>query len=55
MSKFRILALDGGGLRGLLTAIVLKRLCKEPDLGYLFDSVDLIAGTFSASIRHEAG
>ena len=46
--RFRILALDGGGVRGLFTAYVLGRLIKaEPRL---LDSVDLIAGTSTGAI-----
>jgi Patatin-like phospholipase len=50
MSTYRILALDGGGIRGLVTASLLKRLCMEPGLDNLLDSVDLIAGTSSGGL-----
>ena len=46
--RFRILALDGGGVRGLFTAYVLGRLVKEEPR--LMDSVDLIAGTSTGAI-----
>lgn len=46
--RFNILSLDGGGARGLFTAIVLARLTKEiPDL---LSKIDLVAGTSSGGI-----
>jgi len=48
MTTYRVLALDGGGIRGLVTAILLKRL-HQASPG-LFDSVDLIAGTSSGGM-----
>jgi patatin-like phospholipase/acyl hydrolase len=38
-----VLALDGGGIRGVITCVLLDRVCKQfPDF---MDRVDLIAGT----------
>lgn len=45
---FRILSLDGGGIRGVLTAVLLKRL-NEIQPGFL-DKVDLFAGTSTGGI-----
>lgn len=46
--RYRILSLDGGGIRGVFTARVLERLNeKEPDF---LNSIDLIAGTSTGSI-----
>ncbi len=45
MAKYRILSLDGGGIRGLVTTIILQRLSDEPGLAGWLDEVDLIAGT----------
>ncbi len=39
---FRILSLDGGGIRGLLTARILQRL--EQEIPGWIDQVDLVAG-----------
>lgn len=50
MGKFRILSLDGGGIRGVVTAILLQRLSAEPDLAHWLDSVDLIAGTSTGGL-----
>jgi predicted acylesterase/phospholipase RssA len=48
MATYRVLALDGGGICGLVTAHVLRRLC-EKFPGFL-DDVDLIAGTSSGGM-----
>jgi len=45
---YRILALDGGGIRGLYTAVLLSRLSEEIP-GFL-DRVDLLAGTSTGGI-----
>ena len=48
-SKFKILACDGGGIRGLLTTVILERL--EQKLGSpLNQHFDMFAGTSSGSI-----
>ena len=43
MTKFRILTLDGGGIRGIITTILLQRLSADKSLTGWLDSVDLIA------------
>ncbi len=48
MAKYRILTLDGGGIRGLLSAVLLRRL-EEKVPGWLA-MVDLIAGTSTGGI-----
>ena len=45
---FRILALDGGGVRGILTLGLLKRIVKHDPL--FMDQIDLIAGTSAGGI-----
>src|SRR5262245_5024740 len=50
MSKYRILALDGGGIRGLLTTMLLERLCLQPGLEQVFDDTFLIAGNSSGAL-----
>jgi uncharacterized protein len=47
--EFRILSIDGGGLRGIYAAYILQRI--QHDLGInLLDSFDLITGTSTGSI-----
>ncbi len=48
MATYRILALDGGGIRGLYTAILLQRLAEE--LPGFTDRADLLAGTSTGGI-----
>lgn len=50
MTTFRILAIDGGGIRGLLTTTLLRRLLEQPGLDRVFDSVNLFAGTSSGGL-----
>lgn len=50
MSKYRILALDGGGIGGLVTAKLLYNLCRKPGLERVFESADLIAGNSSGGL-----
>ena len=49
MKRFRILSCDGGGIRGLLSAVWLSRLEKKLG-GPLRDYFDLAAGTSTGSI-----
>ncbi len=48
MSPYHILTLDGGGIRGVLTASILERL--EEDMPGFLNEVDLIAGTSTGGI-----
>jgi len=48
MSTYKILSLDGGGIRGLITSIMLERL-EERIPGFL-SQVDLIAGTSTGGL-----
>jgi len=50
MAKYRILSLDGGGLRGLITVILLQRLSAEPGLEGWLDDVSLVAGTSTGGL-----
>lgn len=49
MKKYRILALDGGGIRGLITAVWLQRL-EEKLRGPAAEHFDLLAGTSTGSL-----
>lgn len=50
MSKYKILSLDGGGIRGIITAIILQRLSDAPSLSNFLNDVDLIAGTSTGGL-----
>ncbi|HOM17360.1 MAG TPA: patatin-like phospholipase family protein [Thermoguttaceae bacterium] len=50
MARFRILSIDGGGVRGLIPAILLRRIVKTPQLEDFLNSVDLIAGTSTGGL-----
>ena len=48
MAKYRILTFDGGGIRGLLSAVLLQQL--DSRVPKWRDKVDLIAGTSTGGI-----
>lgn len=48
MARYRILSMDGGGIRGLITAILLQRL-QAARPGFL-EQIDLFAGTSTGGI-----
>lgn len=50
MASYKILSLDGGGLRGLITARLLHRLNIHPDIAGWMDAVDLFVGTSTGGI-----
>jgi hypothetical protein len=47
---FRVLSIDGGGIRGILSAGILRRLVKSGRFPQLLEDVDLIAGTSTGGI-----
>lgn len=49
MAKYFILACDGGGIRGYITASVLQQLTGEPGLGSFLSLASLRAGTSTGS------
>ena len=48
MSRYQILSLDGGGIRGVLTAVLLSRLTREEP--GLLNAIDLYAGTSTGAV-----
>lgn len=50
MAKYRILSIDGGGIRGIIPVILLQRLSQEAGLSGWLDGVDLIAGTSTGGL-----
>jgi patatin-like phospholipase/acyl hydrolase len=50
MATYRVLSIDGGGIRGIVTTVLLTRLRDTPGLERFLDSVDLIAGTSTGGL-----
>jgi patatin-like phospholipase/acyl hydrolase len=50
MSKYLVLTIDGGGIRGLVSTVLLQRLLAQPGFENLLDSVDLVAGTSTGGL-----
>jgi len=50
MARYRILSLDGGGIRGLITAMLLIRLDREKGLEGWLERADLLAGTSTGAL-----
>ncbi|MCK6551320.1 patatin-like phospholipase family protein, partial [Myxococcota bacterium] len=50
MGKYRVLSFDGGGIRGLVSTILLQRILTTPGLEGLLDDVDLLAGTSTGGV-----
>jgi patatin-like phospholipase/acyl hydrolase len=50
MAKYRVVSLDGGGIRGLVTTILLQRIVAMPGLENLLASIDLVAGTSTGGL-----
>ena len=50
MAKYRVLSIDGGGIRGLITTVMMQRLAATPALKDFLDKVDLIAGTSTGGL-----
>jgi patatin-like phospholipase/acyl hydrolase len=50
MATYRILSIDGGGIRGIVTTVLMERLNTTPGLEGFLDSVDLIAGTSTGGL-----
>lgn len=50
MPKYRVLSLDGGGIKGIITAILLQRLNQHPFCAGWLDSADLLAGTSTGGL-----
>ena len=50
MAKYRVVSIDGGGIRGLITTILLQRIVATPGLESFLDSIDLIPGTSTGGL-----
>jgi patatin-like phospholipase/acyl hydrolase len=50
MASARILSIDGGGVRGVIPAVLMQRLSGEPGLGAWLNRVEFVAGTSTGGI-----
>jgi patatin-like phospholipase/acyl hydrolase len=50
MTKYRVLSIDGGGIRGLITTILLQRIAAAPGLENFLNSIDLVTGTSTGGL-----
>ena len=50
MAKYRVLSIDGGGIRGIVTTVMMQRLAATPGLEGFLEKVDLIAGTSTGGL-----
>jgi patatin-like phospholipase/acyl hydrolase len=50
MAKYRVVSIDGGGIRGLVTTILLQKIVATPGLDNFLESIDLIAGTSTGGL-----
>jgi uncharacterized protein len=50
MADYRILSIDGGGIRGIIPATILQRLHTDPGLEDFLEKADLIAGTSTGGL-----
>jgi patatin-like phospholipase/acyl hydrolase len=50
MAKYRVLSIDGGGIRGIVTTVMMQRLAATPGLEGFLDKTDLIAGTSTGGL-----
>lgn len=47
---YRILSIDGGGVRGLLVTVLLQRLAQESNRPHFLSQIDMFAGTSTGAI-----
>jgi len=50
VATYRVLSIDGGGIRGIVTTVMMQRLAATPGLEGFLDKVDLIAGTSTGGL-----
>jgi len=50
MAKYRIISIDGGGIRGIIPATILQQLAADPKLNNIIQKADLIAGTSTGGL-----
>ena len=47
---YNVLSLDGGGIRGIISVVLLERLAQEPGLSGYLDRVQFVAGTSTGGL-----
>jgi patatin-like phospholipase/acyl hydrolase len=50
MASARIVTIDGGGVRGVIPAVLVQRLAREPGLGDWLDRAEFVAGTSTGGL-----
>ncbi len=50
MAKYRVVSIDGGGIRGIVPAVILQKIIQTPGLENFLDTIDLIAGTSTGGL-----
>ncbi len=50
MAKYRVVSIDGGGVRGLVTTILLQRITATRGLENFLESIDFVAGTSTGGL-----
>jgi patatin-like phospholipase/acyl hydrolase len=50
MAKYRVVSIDGGGIRGLVAIVLLQRILATPGFEGFLDSIDLVAGTSTGGL-----
>ena len=50
MATYRILSLDGGGIRGIVSVVLMQRLSAAPGLARWLDQTQLVAGTSTGGL-----
>ncbi|HID21946.1 MAG TPA: hypothetical protein EYP14_06050 [Planctomycetaceae bacterium] len=50
MAKFRVLSIDGGGIRGIVPAVILRRIVETDGFDRFLDSIDFVAGTSTGGL-----
>ncbi len=50
MAKFRVLSIDGGGIRGIVPAVILRRIVETAGFEQFVESIDFVAGTSTGGL-----
>lgn len=50
MARYRILSVDGGGIRGIISLVLLERLSARPGLSGFLSKADLLCGTSTGGL-----